>query len=76
MFRGVQATGTETKLYQAPGEPHGYQKPAHQLFKINAELAWYARFVLGEEYEFDLPKKAFEDEHEDDGWTLGDADDH
>lgn len=70
MFRGVQATGTETKLYQAPGEPHNYRKPSHQLFKINTELAWYARWALGTDYEFDLPKNAFEDEHEEDGWTL------
>ena len=70
MFRGVQATGTETKLYQAPGEPHNYRKPAHQLFKINAELAWYAKWVLGEDYTFDLPKNAYVDEDEDDGWTI------
>ena len=70
MFRGVQETGTETKLYQAPGEPHNYRKPAHQLFKINTELAWYGRFVLNEVYAFDLPKNAYEDEHEEDGWTL------
>lgn len=70
MFRGVQATGTETKLYQAPGEPHNFRKPAHQLFKINTELAWYARWVLGEDYAFDLPKNAYADEDEEDGWTL------
>ena len=74
MFRGVQATGTETKLYQAPGEPHNFRRPAHQLFKINTELAWYARFALGEDYAFDLPKNAFEDPFEDDGWTLDNAD--
>lgn len=70
MFRGVQETGTETKLYQAPGEPHNFRKPAHQLFKINTELAWYARWLLADKYEFDLPKNAFADENEEDGWTL------
>ncbi|MEM9570508.1 MAG: prolyl oligopeptidase family serine peptidase [Pseudomonadota bacterium] len=73
MFRGVQETGTETKLYQAPGEPHNFRKPAHQLFKINTELAWYARWLQADKHEFDLPKNAFADEHEEDGWTLDES---
>lgn len=76
MFRGVQQAGAPTKFYQAPGEPHNFRKPAHQLFKINTELAWFARFALGQEYAIGLPKDAYlEDDHEDD-WTLDDVSSH
>ena len=59
MYRGVQATGTPTVLYQAEGEPHNFRKPANQLFKINTELSWFARFARGESYEPVLPDAAF-----------------
>lgn len=50
MYRGVRATGTPTVLYQAAGEPHNFRKPANQLFKINTELAWFARFARQSRY--------------------------
>jgi len=59
MHRGVEATGTPTYLYLAEGEPHNFRKPANQLFKINTELEWYARFALSEVYEPILPDAAF-----------------
>ncbi|MEM7639436.1 MAG: prolyl oligopeptidase family serine peptidase [Pseudomonadota bacterium] len=59
MYRGVQATGTPTVLYQAEGESHNFRKPANQLFKINTELSWFARFARGESYEPVLPDAAF-----------------
>lgn len=55
MYRGVRANGTPTELYLAPGEPHNYRKPKHQLFKMNKELAWYAKYVTGVAYEPVLP---------------------
>ncbi|WP_164116708.1 S9 family peptidase [Sphingorhabdus sp. Alg239-R122] len=55
MYRGVRATGTPTKLYLAPGEPHGFRKPLHQLFKINTDLGWFARYALNKEYQPVLP---------------------
>lgn len=61
MYRGVKAAGAETALYVAPGEPHGFRKPSHRLFKINTELAWYARHVLGTIYTPALPDAAFEE---------------
>lgn len=59
MYRGVLATGTPTVLFQAEDEPHNFRKPANQLFKINTELAWYARFALGETYQPILPDAAY-----------------
>ncbi|MEP2102507.1 MAG: prolyl oligopeptidase family serine peptidase [Parasphingorhabdus sp.] len=55
MYRGVRAAGAPTSLYVARGEPHGYRKPFNQLFKINKELAWYAKHVLNEAYQSVLP---------------------
>lgn len=55
MYRGIRATGTPTRLYLAPGEPHGYRKPTHQLFKINTELEWFARHALEKDYTPVLP---------------------
>ncbi len=59
MYRGVRATGTPTLLFQAAGEPHNFRKPTNQLFKINTELAWYARFARNETYTPVLPEAAY-----------------
>ncbi|WP_298915032.1 S9 family peptidase [uncultured Algimonas sp.] len=45
MYRAVQATGTPTRLYLAPGQPHGFRKPGFQLFKVNTDLAWFAEHL-------------------------------
>lgn len=58
MHRGVRETGTPTVLFQAEDEPHNFRKPTNQLFKINTELAWFARFAKGETYDAVLPDAA------------------
>lgn len=45
MHRATKAAGAETELYLAKGEPHNFRKLSHKLFKINKELAWYARHL-------------------------------
>ena len=62
MYRGLKAAGVDTEFYQAPGEPHGFRKPSHRLYKINRELQWYSKYVLGKTYEPILPPAAFEEE--------------
>ncbi len=64
MYRGLKAADVETELYVAPNEPHGFRKPSHRLFKINTDLAWFARHALGEEYRGMLPNAAYEPEEE------------
>jgi dipeptidyl aminopeptidase/acylaminoacyl peptidase len=56
MYRGVRATGTPTRLYLGDGEPHNFKKPSNQLFKINTELDWFARYVMGARYRMVLPR--------------------
>ena len=62
MFRAIEATGTPTFLFQAEDEPHNFRKPANQLFKINTELDWFARFALNEAFDAVLPPAAFQTE--------------
>lgn len=47
-YRTLQYLGkVETKLVLFPGEPHGIQKPAHNLRKVEEELAWFRRHLFG-----------------------------
>lgn len=57
LFRGLRDLGVETELYVAPGEPHGYRKPSHRLFRINKELEWFEKHVNGLDYEYVAPPK-------------------
>jgi dipeptidyl aminopeptidase/acylaminoacyl peptidase len=50
MHRALKANGVPTRLYMAPREPHGWTEPRHQLFKINAELEWFEKYVMGRVY--------------------------
>jgi len=59
MHRAVKAAGAPTALYIAEDEPHNFRKPAHQLFKINTELTWFARHALGVAYAPVLPAAAY-----------------
>lgn len=51
LFRALRDLGVETEFYVAPGEPHGFQKPSHRLFRINKELEWFERHVHGTVFE-------------------------
>lgn len=55
LFRALRDQGVETELYIAPGEPHGFRKPSHRLFRINKELEWFERHVHGKDYLYSLP---------------------
>jgi dipeptidyl aminopeptidase/acylaminoacyl peptidase len=50
MYRALKANGVPTHLYVAPREPHGWGELRHQLFKMNAELAWFEQYVTGRPY--------------------------
>lgn len=70
LYRGIKAAGVPTELYIAKGEPHNYRKPSHQLFKIQTDLAWFAKHLGAEPYLHQFPEEALraeeddEDEHE------------
>lgn len=50
LYRALKANGVPTKLYVAPREPHGWQELRHRLFKMNVELDWFERHVMGRDY--------------------------
>ncbi|MEA1941110.1 MAG: S9 family peptidase [Pseudomonadota bacterium] len=45
LYQALRNLGVETRLYLAPGEGHSFSDLSHRLFRINAELDWYARHV-------------------------------
>jgi dipeptidyl aminopeptidase/acylaminoacyl peptidase len=55
MFRALRANGVDTKLIVFPGEPHGPRTLKHRLYKMNVELAWYAKHLFGQQYEMERP---------------------
>ncbi len=50
MYRALKSNGVPTVLYVAPREPHGWRELRHQLFKMNAELGWFEKYVTGRPY--------------------------
>jgi dipeptidyl aminopeptidase/acylaminoacyl peptidase len=45
MFRALKALGVPTELHIARDEGHIWLTPAHQLYKMNAELEWIERYT-------------------------------
>jgi dipeptidyl aminopeptidase/acylaminoacyl peptidase len=50
MFRALKANNVPTRLYVAPREAHQWSELRHQLFKANAELEWFERYVMERPY--------------------------
>ncbi len=61
LYRALKSNGVPTHLYMAPREPHGWRELRHELFKVNVELDWFEKHVLGKEYTWE---KAPADEEE------------
>ena len=55
LYRALKSNGVPTRMYVAPGEPHGWRELRHQLFKMNVELDWFERHALGREYTWEKP---------------------
>lgn len=50
MFRGLRANDVPARLHIAPREGHQWTELRHQLFKANAELEWFERYVRERAY--------------------------
>jgi len=55
LYRALKSNGVPTRLYIAPREPHGWRELRHQLFKMNAELEWFEKYVTGRPYIREVP---------------------
>jgi len=46
MYRALVNNQVPTRLYVAPREDHQWHELRHQLYKANAELEWFERYVM------------------------------
>jgi dipeptidyl aminopeptidase/acylaminoacyl peptidase len=60
MYRALKSNGVPTRLYVAPREPHGWEELRHQLFKMNVELDWFAKYALKQAYVWEKAPKSAE----------------
>jgi dipeptidyl aminopeptidase/acylaminoacyl peptidase len=50
MYRALETNEVPTRLYVAPREGHQWGELRHQLYKANAELEWFERYVMDRSY--------------------------
>ena len=62
LYRALKSNGVDTHLYIAPREPHGWQELRHELFKVNVELDWFEKHVMGKAYSWEEAPSAPEEE--------------
>ena len=62
LYRALRTNGVPTHLYMAPREPHGWRELRHELFKVNVELDWFDKHVLGKDYVWETAPEDAEDE--------------
>jgi dipeptidyl aminopeptidase/acylaminoacyl peptidase len=53
MYRALVANAVPTRLYVAPREGHQWTELRHQLYKANAELEWFERYVMDRSYNWE-----------------------
>ena len=53
LYRALRSLNVPTHLLVAPREPHGWRELRHRLYKINAELDWFAKYALDKKYEWE-----------------------
>jgi dipeptidyl aminopeptidase/acylaminoacyl peptidase len=45
MYHALKSNHVPTHLYVAPREPHGWAELRHNLYKMNAEIAWFEQYA-------------------------------
>lgn len=55
MSRALKAQGVPAELHVAPNEGHDWVQPAHQLYKMNAEMEWIERYTRRVPYTHEPP---------------------
>ena len=49
LYMGLKKNDVPVELVFFPREPHGLQEPRHELDKMKREVAWFTKWVLGEQ---------------------------
>ncbi|MCP5118945.1 MAG: S9 family peptidase, partial [bacterium] len=47
LYMSLQKLGVPVEYIEFPGQGHGISKPRYQLVKMEAELAWFAKWIHG-----------------------------
>lgn len=55
MYRALASLGIPAHLYAGPREGHQWLELRHILFKANAELEWFEKYVRGRPYVWEQP---------------------
>ncbi|HEV3060197.1 MAG TPA: S9 family peptidase [Vicinamibacterales bacterium] len=50
MYHALKSNHVPTHLYVAPREPHGWAELRHNLYKMNAEIAWFEQYATRRPY--------------------------
>jgi dipeptidyl aminopeptidase/acylaminoacyl peptidase len=50
MYRALKYNNVPTRLWVAPREGHGWAELRHVLFRVQAELEWFQKWVSGDAY--------------------------
>jgi dipeptidyl aminopeptidase/acylaminoacyl peptidase len=53
MYRALKTNGVPTHLYVAPREGHGWTELRHRLFKLQAEMEWFEKYVNNRSYSWE-----------------------
>ncbi len=54
MYRALKSNGVPTTLWVAPREGHGWAELRHVLFRIQAELEWFDKWVFSKAYTWEV----------------------
>lgn len=54
MYRALKSNGVPTRLWVAPREGHGWSELRHVLFRVQAELAWFDKWLNGRDYAWEV----------------------
>jgi dipeptidyl aminopeptidase/acylaminoacyl peptidase len=49
LYRGLKRYGVESELVVYPREPHGFHEEKHLLDRLNRILAWYDKYLKGDQ---------------------------
>ena len=49
MYQAMRRLGIDTRLVVYPGQPHGLRIPSYNVHRYTEYLAWYEKYVKGEE---------------------------
>ncbi len=50
MYRALKYDGVPTRLWVAPREGHGWSELRHVLFRVQAELEWFQKWLFSADY--------------------------